>query len=149
MSYALDAEQNATVETATMGAVPSVTDRIGGTVHARVARDLLGSEGQSEMDLWWTCHRGTAPAAAAWRTALAAGWYEVTYDCDQARGHLAIGDVVQLTDTAVGFSAVPAQIAGIVYRDSGIISLSLVVWRSPAVSSSSVSMDNTPEAPVQ
>ena len=143
-TYAGDADSGTPRDEITLSPEPDPAAGVGGTIWAKTARDLLAADGASTVDAWWTCDRATASAVAAWRTTLAAGWYEVEYEVDQDRGFLGIGSVVLLTDADVNLTSHPAQIAGITYRDSGVLTLRLVVWRSPAVSSSSVPLDDTP-----
>ena len=147
--YALDADTGEGREEVSMAPEPEVDARTASTIWSREARDLAIADGVASTDVTWTAQRGTAYAVAAWRTALAAGWDEIAYDCDHDRGYLALGDVVTLTDAEIGVSGRPSQIAGITYRDAGTITLHLVVWRSPALSFTAVPLDDTPRPPAQ
>jgi len=142
--YALDADTGDSREEVTMAPETDIAAGIGSTIWTREARDAVGADGVGAADVHWTASKGTAYAAAAWRTALAAGWDEVSVDCDQDRGYLWLGDVVLLTDADVGFASRPAQVGGITLRDSGVITLHLVAWRSPALSFTGVPLNDVP-----
>lgn len=147
--FAIDADTGDPRDAVTIAPEPDVAAGVGGTAWARTARDILGADGASTTAASWTSERGTAFAVAAWRTALAAGWYEVDIDVDQDRGYLQLGDVVLITDAAIGLSARPAQVGGITYRDDGTLTLRLIVWRNPALASSSVPLSDDPDDPPQ
>jgi len=147
IDYAVDADTGEARQQVVVAPVAVVAESVAATVWARDARDLLASEGSTTTMSSWAGDRGTAYAIAAWRTALAAGWYELDVDVDQDRGYLQHGDEVQITDAEVGLSARPAQVAGITYRDSGILTLRLVIWRDPALSFAALPLLDSPEPP--
>jgi len=147
VDYASDADSGDPRQSVALAPEADVGNAVAATAWARTARDLMGADGDETISAPWTAERGTAYAVAAWRTALAAGWLAVDYDVDQDRGTLALGDVVLITDTDVGLTARPAQVGGIIYRDDGVMTLRLVIWRNPAVSSSSVPLPDDPTEP--
>ena len=53
---------------------------------------------------------------------------------------LALGDEVAVTDSTVGLASEVGQIAGITYRDAGVLSLRIVLWRVAALSSTAIPM---------
>ncbi|MGA0980520.1 MAG: hypothetical protein ACO3UX_11315, partial [Candidatus Nanopelagicales bacterium] len=144
-TLALDADSGQARATVTMQPEPDVGAAIGSSAWARAARDVTLADGSETIDVGWTARRATAAAASAWRIAQALGWREVEVDVGQERGWLAHGDVVLITDPDVGLSSTVAQVAGITYRDSGMLSLLLVVWGVGLLSSSVVPLDDTPE----
>ena len=144
-ALALDADSGAARATVITQPEPDVAAAIGASAWARAARDLTLADGSETIDVGWTARRGTASAAAAWRTAQALGWREVSIDVGQERGWLALGDPVLITDADVGLSSTIAQVAGITYRDTGALTLLLVVWGVGVLSSSVVPLDDTPE----
>ena len=144
-ALALDADSGAARATVIAQPEPDVAAAIGASAWARAARDLTPADGSETIDVGWTARRGTASAAAAWRTAQALGWREVSIDVGQERGWLALGDPVLITDADVGLSSTIAQVAGITYRDTGALTVLLVVWGVGGLSSSVIPLDDTPE----
>lgn len=138
VEYGLDGDSGEFRAAVTFAPEPDVPGGIASCSWARAARDLAARVGSETVALGWTTDRGTASALAAWRLALALGWMEVQVDVPQEWGWLALGDVIQFTDSTVRLASAVGQVAAITYRDSRVISLRLVLWRVAALSSASV-----------
>lgn len=143
--YGTDADSGATRGAVVFAPEPEVSGAVASCSWARAARDLANRTGDETVAVGWTTDRGTAAALAAWRLALALGWLEVQVDLPAEWGWLALGDVVTYTDSDVSLSSAVAQVAGIIYRDSGVISVRLVLWRAAALSSASVPLGDSDE----
>ena len=140
VEYGANADNGDTQGAFSFAPEPDVAAGIASCAWARAARDLSGRVGSDTVAAGWTTDRATAAALAAWRLALAAGWLEVDLDVPQEWGWLALGDPVAVTDGTVGLASEVGQIAGITYRDAGVLSLRIVLWRVAALSSSAIPM---------